>query len=360
MAGPERGVGDRARQMLQSFAISAAALLLAVACGCLLILSMGKDPMLALRSIYLGSFGSLAAWGETIVKTAPLILTGLAFALSAKCGLLNVGAEGQIYMGGLAATMVALYGSGLPMIIHLPLCLLCGCTAGALWGGLAGWLKVQFQADEMITTIMLNYIATSFANYMVTGILRDPAGTLPQTARVPETARMVQFISGTRIHVGVLLAFLCVGVYFVFLWKTQAGYRTRVVGLSRGAALYAGIDPKRHVVLVMLISGAFSGLAGVCEILGLQIRMMQNFSPGYGFDGIAVAMLGNSTPVGIILSGFMFGGLKAGSNMMQMTTQVPSATISLVQGLVILFVIGSQFLVDWLKRRAMQKRLKGE
>ena len=347
------------KKAAQSILIGIVALILAIGCGCILIVIMGKEPTLAFKAIYAGSMGSKQAIGETIVKAAPLLLTAMAFAVTFQCGLLNIGAEGQIYIGGMAAMCTAQWLEGLPFAIHMPLCVIAAMLFGGIWGALAGWLKVRFNADEMITTIMLNYIGNQIANFVVTDIIRDPAGLLPQSEPAPESARLTQFISGTRIHIGVIFALLCLVFYYVYLNKMKAGFRTRVVGMNKEAAEYAGINGKKYIVLSMFIAGMFSGLAGCCELLGLQGRMLQNFSPGYGFDGIAVAMLGNNSPLGILVSAIMFGALKAGSNMMQIMVQVPMATISVVQGLVILVVVGSRFLVAEAERRSLRKRQEG-
>ena len=360
MSGSWQNAAAGTKKALQSILIGAVALILAIACGCIIIVIMGKEPSMAFRAIYAGSLGSKQAIGETIVKAAPLLLTAMAFAITFQCGLLNIGAEGQIYIGGMASMCAAQWIKGLPFAVHMPLCVLAAMLFGGLWGAIAGWLKVRFKADEMITTIMLNYIGTQIANFVVTDVIRDPAGLLPQSEPAPDTARLTQFISGTRIHIGVIFAILCLVFYYIFLSKTRAGFRTRVVGLNRDAAEFAGIDGRKYVVLAMFIAGMFSGLAGCCELLGLQGRMLQNFSPGYGFDGIAVAMLGNNSPLGMLVSAIMFGALKAGSNMMQIMIQVPMATISVVQGLVILFVVGSRFLVAQAEKRSEKKRREGE
>ena len=354
-----RQVGKRIGKTAKSLLVSLFALVLAIACGTLLIKMMGKDPSVAFASIYAGSIGTKTAIGETIVKAAPIMLTAMAFAVTFKCGLLNIGAEGQIYMGGLASMVVALCVKGLPFAVHMPLCIIAGMFVGGLWGALAGWLKVKFNADEMITTIMLNYVGTQFANFMVTNVIRDRSASIPQTERAPETAKLTQFIPDTRIHIGVFFAIAALVFYYVFLWKMKAGFRCRVVGANKDAAEFAGISRGKSIVQTMFIAGAFSGLAGATEILGLQIRMLQDFSPGYGFDGIAAAMLGNNSPLGILIASLMFGALKAGSNMMQIMTQVPMATVSLVQGLAILFVIASRFVVEQLEKSSARRKQKG-
>jgi len=350
---PRRSVEER-------LAGSVGALVLALLLGMLLIQLIGLDGPSAYNAMLLGAFGNKSAIGETIIKMTPLILTGLSFALANRCGLINIGAEGQLYVGGLTAVAVALYVPGLPIWLHLPLAIIAGFVGGGVWGMIAGLLKVRFGANEMITTIMLNYIGNYLVNYMVSIAMIDPAGTLQQTARMPKTAQLPILLTGTRIHLGIVVALLCIFIYYFFLWKMRSGFETRVVGLNAEAARYAGINDKKKTVLAMFMAGGFAGLAGMSEILGVQLRMYQNFSPGYGFDGIAVALLGVNSPVGILLSSLLFGALRAGSNLMQMTAQVPAAMIYIIQSLVIMFVVGSQFLPQLQQRRAIRREAKGD
>ncbi|MEL7610413.1 MAG: ABC transporter permease [Bacillota bacterium] len=335
------------------------ALLLALGVGLLLIVALGLDPKTAMEALFKGAFGSKSAVGETIVKMTPLILTGLSFALANRCGLINLGAEGQLYIGGLCSVIVALY-LHLPSFLHIPLAVAAGFIGGGLWGMLAGFFKVRFGANEMITTIMLNYVATYFANYMVMNVMVEPPGTMPQTPPVLATAQLPRLLEGTRIHAGILIALLCILIYYVFLWKMRSGFETRVVGLNPDAASYAGINNKRKALLAMFLAGGFAGLAGTMELLGIQLRMFQNFSPGYGFDGIAVALLGQNSPVGILFSALMFGALRSGSNLMQMTAKVPAASIYIIQSLVIIFVVGSRFMTDLQKKWAIKREAKGD
>ena len=256
-----------------------------------------------------------------------MIFTGLSFALAKRCGLVNIGAEGQLYMGGFLATVVGIYIKGLPIYIHLPLAIAAGFIGGGLWGLLAAWLKIKFGASEVITTIMLNYIAIHWISYLVTGPMKEPPGNFPQTPQVEITAQLPRILEGTRLHLGLIIALLAILFFYYFLWKTTAGYETRVVGENPEAARYAGMNPARNSLLAMFIAGGFAGLAGMSEILGIQQRMFQNFSPNYGFDGIAVALLGQNTPIGVLLSGILFGILRSGANMMQMGAKVPIAVI---------------------------------
>jgi simple sugar transport system permease protein len=329
--------------------------LLALIAGGLIIALFGFDPFAAGINLLMGSFGNKNAIGETLVKTIPLIFTGLGYALAARCGMVNIGAEGQLYMGGFLSTLTGVYITNLPGVIHLPLAVLAGFIGGGLWGLLAGWLKVKFGASEVITTIMLNYIAQFWVSFLVTGPMKEPPGTFPQSSPILETAVLPRIISGTRLHLGIVLALLCVYAFYFFLWKTTTGYETRVVGLNPEAALYAGMKPAKNILLGMFLAGGFAGLAGTCEILGVQLRMIANFSPGYGFDGIAVALLGQNTPIGVILAALLFGMIRAGANIMQMNSRVPVSVVYIIQGLVILFVVGSSIVTILQQKRAVRK-----
>ncbi|MEL7610184.1 MAG: ABC transporter permease [Bacillota bacterium] len=315
---------------------------------------LGFDWVLAYKSMLQGSLGSVNAVAETLVKAIPLIFTGLSFAIGKRCGLINLGAEGQVYLGGLFATFVGISLAGLPAVLHLPLTLLAGAIGGGLLGLFTGWLKNRFGASELITGIMLNYMAIRLISYFVTGPLKEPGGSIPQSEAVALSAQLPRILSGTRLHAGLILALLCILFYYIFLWKTTKGYELRLVGLNRCAAQYSGINTKRSVLLAMFIAGCFAGIAGSTEILGVQLRLFQDFSPNYGFDGIAVALLGNNSPLGILFSGILFGLLRSGSSKMLMATEVPVSIVQIIQSLVILFVIGREMLnifYHWLRNQ---------
>ncbi len=339
----------------EKFLIPLVAVILALLVGALVISVMGIDPWGAYKSLFIGSLVGKNAIAETLVKTIPLLFTALSYAFAARCGLTNLGAEGQLYMGGIFATVVGIYLGSLPAVILLPLAVAAGFIGGGLWGLLAGWLKVRFGAAEVITTIMLNYIATYFLSFLVTGPMIEPPGSFPQTPQVSPAAMLPKILPGTRLHAGLIVAALAVVFYWFFLWKTTTGYETRVVGLNPGAAEYAGINPTKNALLAMFIAGGFAGLAGTCEILGIQLRMFQDFSAGYGFDGIAVALLGQSSPIGIVVAGVLFGVLRSGANMMQMLARVPIAIIYIVQAFVIIFVISSTYVEKAYNRRKLEK-----
>lgn len=317
---------------------------------------LGISPLTAYYHLLVGAFGSLSAIGETLVKATPLIFTGLSFALAFRCGLINIGAEGQLFMGGFGAALAGIYLGGLPAYIHLPLTLLAAFAAGGLWGGICGWLKTRFGANEIITTVMLNYVAIHWVSYVVAFPMIDPVSHMPQTARILDTAQLARILPGTRVHLGLVIALLAVVLIGFYLWRTTRGFETRVVGQNPHAAAYAGMNVKANLFLAMLLAGGLAGLAGAGEVLGVQMRLHQGFSPGYGFDGIAVALLGRNTPAGIILAALLFGALRAGGNMMQMVSQVPVAVISIIQALVIIFVVAEGI---WHFRRRLKPQSPG-
>ncbi|MEW6621522.1 MAG: ABC transporter permease [Bacillota bacterium] len=319
-------------------------IVLSILIGGLIIMGMGINPILAYTSLLEGAIGSKNAIAETLVKTTPLILTGLCFAFAFRCGLINIGAEGQLYMGAFLSVVAGIYLVGLPGYIHIPLALFAGFLGGGLWGLLTGWLKVRFGANEIITTVMFNYLAIYWVSFLVSGPLKEPPGNFPHSAQVALTAQLPRILEGTRLHLGLLVALLAVLLYYIFLWRTSRGYEVRVVGQNLNAAKYAGMTPEINIMLIMFIAGGMGGLAGANEILGIQKRLLETLSPGYGFDGIAVALLGLNSPIGIVLGAVLFGMLRSGGNMMQMSAGVPIAIIYVVQAMVIIFVVSGQMI----------------
>lgn len=303
-------------------------------------LTSTTPPLEAYRYIYMGAFGKLSSWNGTLVKAIPFTFTALSFAIAKRCGIINLGGEGQFIIGALCGTIVGVYGAGLPTFIHLPLTLLAGFIGGSLYGFLVGVLKIRFGASELITTIMLNYIARQLNGYFVNGPIKDGSG-YPQSAAIPDSAHLFPFIPGFRVHTGVIIVLLAVLFYYVFLWKTTSGFELRVVGLNPTAGQYAGMNINRASLLAMFLAGGIAGLGGCIEIIAVQDRLMiTSFEVSYGFTGIAVALLGNNTPLGIILSGILFGGLQSGADSMKVLTDASDSVVQVVQALVILFVAG--------------------
>ncbi|MGE5623437.1 MAG: ABC transporter permease [Methanocella sp.] len=307
--------------------------------GAAFIRLMGIDPWAAYRSLFQGALGNAHGISETLLKATPVIFTGLSVAIAFRSGLFNIGAEGQLYLGGLGSILVAAYVKGLPLFIHLPLAIVAGFLAGGLWGLLAGWLKVKFGANEIITTVMLNYVAINAIGFLVNGPLQEPMGMFPESAPAALTAQLPRLVAATRLHAGFLLALLAIVLYYLYLWRTPGGFELRVIGLNQEAARYAGMNPERGVYRAMFLAGGLAGLAGAGEVLGVHFKLMGGFSPGYGFDGLAVALLGNSAPVGIFLAALLFALLRTGGNMMQMFSGVPAALIYVIQGVVIFLAV---------------------
>jgi ABC-type uncharacterized transport system permease subunit len=290
---------------------------------------------------------------ESFVISTPYIFAGLAVAFGFRGGLFNIGAEGQLFMGGIASVYVGYAVKGLPAFIHLPLALLAGILAGALWGAIPGFLKARTGAHEVINTIMMNYIAFRFTDFMLQGGPMARSDGMPITPDIKATAYLPSFFPRPmRIHWGFVLS-LAVGVLvYWFLWKTTRGLEIRMVGANPRAARYAGINISWTIVITMALSGALAGLAGANQILGVDRRLVSAFSTGYGFDAIALALLGNSHPVGVILASLLFGFLRGGAARMQSVVGVPVEIIRIIQGVVIVFVAAPEIIRGLYRLRA--------
>jgi ABC-type uncharacterized transport system permease subunit len=315
-----------------------AAILVAFLVSGIILLMAGYNPVFAYITLLEGAFGDMRVITEVLLQATPLILIGAGLCVVFRANIWNIGAEGQFYIGAVLSAVVGIYLGDLPAIILIPLLLLAGMLGGALWAMLAGWFKVRFGASEIVTTIMLNYIAIISTGYLVTGPMIEEVGKFPQTAQVAEAARLFRFLPPTRLHIGFIIAILVAILLWVFLFKSSKGFAIRAVGHSPEAASYAGIDVGRNVLLAMAISGGAAGLAAAVQVSGLTFRLYQQISPGYGFTGIAVALLAYNNPLGAIFSGILFGALRSGAEVMQISAGIPSVMVVAIQGLVILSV----------------------
>lgn len=334
----------------------ALALVLVLLVTAVLIALSGRSPLLALQSMVKGAFGTKNSVAETLIKTVPLLLAALGLTVCYRTGLTSVGSEGQIIIGGLMATVVGVYLGGLPRPILIPLCLAAGMLGGGLWAGIAGFLKARLGVSEVINTIMLNYIATYFVAFLIDGPMREPPGFYPQSSQLSEHAWLATVLPGTRMHTGVLIALASVAVVYLLLWKLPLGYQMRCVGNNPIAARTNGINVARNMVLAMFLSGVFAGLAGSVEIMGIHHRLMGGFSSSYGFDAMAVALLGGLHPVGVTVAAIFFGALRVGANTMQRALQVPVSLVNVIQGLVILFVLMQTLLSNFTIKLFTRKR----
>jgi ABC-type uncharacterized transport system permease subunit len=335
------------------------AVIVALFAGFLIIALSGDDPFEAYRALFSGAFGDRRGIGETLVLSVPLMLAGLAFAVAFRAGMFNIGAEGQLIFGGLAAGIVGAMDLGLPRVIHLPLALIVAGIAGGLWGAVPGMLKAWSGAHEVITTIMLNYIAFRVLTYAV----NEAGGWLPvdpmlqATDAVESSAKLPIILDGTRLHAGFILGITAAIVLWYLLFRMTFGYRIRTVGSSRGAADYAGISWRRTIILAMFTSGLLAGLGGAAEVLGLQGRTY-NISPGYGFTAIAVGLVGRNHPLGIVLAALLFGMLRSGSTEMQNVAGTSKELVQILQGLVILSVSGFASVEYLMRRRRSRRRVE--
>ncbi len=346
------------RELLFPLAAVAAAFLV----GAVLVLAVGDSPI----STYSLLVGSALTWpdgiGYTLFYATPLIFTGLAVAVAFRCGLLNIGAEGQLYIASFVTAWVGITFAGFSAWLLVPFCFLAALLAGGFWGAIPGVLKARFGAHEVITTIMMNFIAIALASYFTQYHYKPPGDALLETVPIGENARIARlgsFIPGLPERIPLNLAFplallACLLVY-LFLWRTRWGYEIRATGANPAAAQYGGIATGRQIVLAMALSGALAGMVGINEVLGYRYRYYDSFSSGYGFTGIAVALLGRNHPVGVILASLLFGALLRGGLFVDIFTEHVSKDLVLVlQGIIILFVAA-----EALFRGPFGKRIKG-
>lgn len=342
----QAGPGAIFRLILSRAAIPALAIFTAVIVSSGVMYLAGTNPVLAYRSLGEGAFGTQKAIIETLIKATPFILMGLGIALAFRGGLFNIGMEGQLFVGSAVAVIIG-YSVELPAIIHLPLALLGGMLGGAIWAAIPGYLKARTGAHEVITTIMANFIALRVINWAigVDGPMRAPLTVIPETRSVFPSARLPMLIAETRLHAGFIIALLAAVFIYWLLWRTVIGFELRTVGANPNAARYAGINVEMNIVRTMAISGALGGLAGGIQVLGLApFNFTTGFNVGFGFDSIAVAVLGSIHPFGVTLSAILFGAMDSGARLMQLRTKVPIDIITIVQGLILAFVAANQII----------------
>lgn len=276
---------------------------------------------------------------ESLVVSTPYIFAGLAVALGFRVGLFNIGAEGQLFIGAATSVTAAIFLEGLPAIVHVPISLLAGFLGGGLWGFIPGWLKATTGGHEVINTIMMNYIAFRLSEYLLRGPLKNPDGFTPVSAPIQESARLFRFFeSPIRFHIGFFIALLFAYLVYVFLFKTTWGYTLRTVGSNPRAAKYAGMSIVQSTVVAMFLSGGLAGLAGANEVLGVNYTLALAFASGYGFDSIALALLGKSHPTGVVLASILFGFLRNGAIQMQVLAGIPVDIISILQAFILAFI----------------------
>ncbi|HEY73421.1 MAG TPA: ABC transporter permease [Thermoflexia bacterium] len=361
----------------------------ALVIGAIILVLLEANPLEAYRVMMTGAFANKNGLADTLVKATPLLLVGLGIVIAYRAKVVNIGAEGQLIVGALLSTYLAIeLGDVLPGFVVIMICLVAGSLAGAFWAGIPGLLKARLNVNEILSTIMMNSIAIQIGFFLLRGPMIDPAevaaGTnIPHSARTPKVTDLPRFtdiakwlgftesakdlgltglgkelygllVEPTRMHIGFIFAIVMAVLVYILLWRTTIGYRIRMVGLNPHAARYAGINVPRYMVLSMALSGALAGLAGAVEIVGLHHRMFEPLavSAGYGFSGIVVALFAKLHPLGAIPSSILFGGLLVGGDKMQRAIQVPQVFITTLMGMIILFVVSSEL---WSRRRASRR-----
>src|SRR6267142_2259250 len=353
-------------KLLRELMFPLIAVIAAFIVGGILILIIGDDPILAYKLL----IGSALSWpdgiGYTLFYATPLIFTGLAVAVAFRCGLLNIGAEGQLYIGAFAAAWIGIKFGGASAWVLLPLCCLAAILGGAFWGGIPGLLKARFGSHEVINTIMLNFIAVALVSYFTQYHYKTPGDPIMESSEIgggAHIARLGKFVPGfperIPLNLAFILALLCCVLVYLFLWRTKWGYELRATGSNPTAAEYGGISIRKQIIIAMTISGSLAGMVGINEVLGYRYRYYDGFSASYGFTGIAVALLGRNHPVGVLLSAILFGVLIRGGIFVDaFTNNVTKDIVDVLQGIVILLVAAEALFRGSVGRFSLLKRSK--
>ena len=326
---------------LVNILVPLASVLLAFLIGCVIMLALGANPLVALQNLWSGSFGSLRNLGTTLSRATPLIFTGLCACFAYRCGVFNLGGEGQFIMGSIVCCVIATQ-SGITGFPGILLCLVAGALAGGLWAMIPGLLKIYRGQNEMIISIMLNYVATLLMGVFYTNWLRD--GSVPQTMSVPKET-MLQRMFGLRFTSAFVIAVVIGLLTYYFLFYTSKGFQLRAVGLNMTAAQFNGFAVKRYILVSFIVSGAIAGIGGSAELLGTQYRLINGFASGYGFDGVSMALIGQLHPLATMLVAVFFAALRVGSTTMQAATGVPTSVSDIIQALVIVFAVAGLAMV---------------
>ena len=345
---------EKLKKSLTSFLVPVLSVLLAFAIGAIIMVALGANPVKALTSLYKGAFGTTAAIGTTLNKATPLIFTALCACFAYKCGVFNLGGEGQFLFG---ATMgfVVVHCLNLTGIVGILVALIVGAIAGGLWGMIPGILKITRGLNEMIISIMLNYVATLFMGVIYTSWIRDT--NMPQTPSVDTSLMLAKVIPGMRFTWSFVIAVVVGLVLYYCLYWTSSGFKLRAVGLNMTASRFNGFPVKRFILLSFVISGAIAGLGGAADLLGTQYRLINGYGAGYGFDGVAMALIGQLHPVATVVVAIFFAALRVGSTSMQVSTGVPTSVSDIIQALVIVFSVAGMALTKLPEFEALRLKL---
>ena len=335
-------------KLIYKVSVVAVAVLAALMVGAIIIIAVGGNVFDTYWIIISMPFKSMRSFSEVLIRMIPLLIVALGISVSSRCGIINIGAEGQMYMGIIAATAIATNCGSLPKFIVVPLCIIAGAVAGGLYGFIPGWLKAKLEVSELLSTVMLNYAAAQFFAFCIRVPLLDPmekSGT-PMSRRVAENATLSRLFRGMSLHQGVFLAIILVFVIYILMFKTTWGYKMRAAGASERAARYGGINVPKYLIIAMVISGACAGMAGAVELMGVQGRAVDGMTGGYGFSGVVVALFGALHPFWIVPASFFFGILLYSQVNLQILTSVPPNLVKALQGLIILIIVAVQMVIN--------------
>lgn len=331
-------------------------LLVALAVAAIMILATGKNPFLAYSALLQGAFGSLSAWINTINKSIPICLSAFAISMSQKGGTFNLGVEGQLLMGASACALVGIYVTNLPPILHITICLSAGMLAGMLYSLLPTILYVKRQVNLLVVFLLMNSIAGYLLQYLVLDLFASSNSLVPSTDAIQETAELPYIMKNpNKLSVAFLFVIVCAVLLYYFYNRTVAGFEMQVTGLNRRAAYVSGINTKKYIAISLLVGGILAGLAGSFEILGNHHRLYVGFSPGFGYDGIPIALLSGGNPVAAIVGSLLFGALRAGSVNMRAVAGVSDEVVSIIQGLLIILV-ASQYIIKFLLNKIFSRK----
>ena len=327
-------------------------LLVSLMVTALVIFLSGADPKVVLFAIAKGAFGGKNAIIDTLIKSTPIMLTGLATIVAFRARVWNIGQEGQLFAGAMAVTFVVLTfpNLSLPAYLYIPLLLIVAMLGGALWGSIPGYLKSKFDVNEIIITVMLNYVILYLMTFLLNGVWQEPGSYYYNTIKFPEST-WLPLLFDTRLHLGFVVALIMAGAVFFLMWKLKLGFEIRATGDNPVASTYKGINTRRIALVVMLISGGIAGLAGGIEILGIHHKLIYGFSSAFGFTGILIALLGRMNPIGVILASIFFGALHNGASAMQIYSDVPRSLVSLIMGLIIIIMLLTEAIFTYRIRR---------
>lgn len=334
-------VGRQVPQWAEGVLSAVFALFVSILGGAVIILIVGENPLTVYATLLRGAFGTPERIAGSLLQATPIITCGVAACIALRGGLFNIGVEGQLYVGAFAAAWVG-FAFQMPPVVHAIVGLAAGMVAGAMWIAIPAIMRARYKANEVVSTILMNYVAVLLTSYLTIEVFKRPGGW-SETAPIAETAHLMKLIDGSRVNLGLIIALVAAVLLHLFLTRTSPGYSVSAMGSNPRFAEYGGVKVKRNIVLVLLASGAVGGLAGGVETLGVHHRFMEGFAPGFGFDGVIAALLANGHPLGVVLVALFFGALRAGSLLMEVETSASREIITVIQAFIILCV-SAQFL----------------